>query len=154
VEAAIHPLLWGRWYTDAAALALHLLRKPHRKNRLVALLAPLVVLLVQLLFQTSATPSLPKQRNVIDAVYLTFGRLTFGIITSFKAEGASLRPRLGSPWGWYWYLAVPPVFQGSESPAWATLFSLLAEVGLRLKCQPARAKAPDMMAKRIYVNQA
>ncbi|KAI7421962.1 hypothetical protein KC332_g44 [Hortaea werneckii] len=63
---------------------------------------------------------------------------TFGMITSFRALGASLRPRLASPCGWYWYLASLPVFQGSESGAWATRFSDEDEVGLRLKCQPAR----------------
>ncbi|KAI6951505.1 hypothetical protein KC348_g49 [Hortaea werneckii] len=55
------------------------------------------------------------------------------MITSFRALGASLRPRLASPCGWYWYLASLPVFQGSESGAWATRFSDEDEVGLRLK---------------------
>ncbi|KAI7508531.1 hypothetical protein KC364_g65 [Hortaea werneckii] len=77
-------------------------------------------------------------------------RFTFGIMTSFRALGASLRPRLASPCGWYWYLASLPVFQGSESGAWATRFSDEDEVGLRLKCQPARVKAPVMIARRIW----
>jgi hypothetical protein len=82
---------------------------------------------------------------------LTLGRLTLGTMTSLRAEGASLRGLLVSPPGWYWYLASPPVFQGSESTAMATGFSDEEEVGLREKCQPARPKAPDMMVSRICV---
>jgi hypothetical protein len=71
-------------------------------------------------------------------------------MTSFKAEGASLRAFEVSPPGWYWYWAWLPVFQGSESGALLTGFSEEAEVGLREKCQPAMPKAPDMMARRIW----
>lgn len=84
---------------------------------------------------------------------LTFGRLTLGMITSFNALGAFLLPLLESPPGWYWYAACSPVFHGSEPCTLATGFSEDEDVGLRLKCQPARPKAPDMMARRIYVFQ-
>lgn len=71
------------------------------------------------------------------------------MMTSFKALGASLFALVVSPPGWYWYLAFPPVFQGSESGALLTAFSDEEEVGLREKCQPARPNAPDMIVRRI-----
>lgn len=71
------------------------------------------------------------------------------MMTSLRAEGASLRGLLLSPPGWYWYLASEPVFHGSEPGALETGFSDEDEVGLRLKCQPARPKAPDMIVRRI-----
>ena len=115
-------------------------------GRLVAVLAPLVVLLVKLLVEVLAT----QNSMCVCFQLLTLGRLTLGTITSLRAEGASLRGLMVSPPGWYWYLASPPVFQGSESAAMATGFSDEEEVGLREKCHPARPKAPDMMVSRIY----
>jgi hypothetical protein len=44
------------------------------------------------------------------------------------------------------------VFHGSEPGTCATGFSEEEEVGLREKCQPARAKAPVMMVRRICVD--
>lgn len=93
---------------------------------------------------------MPQQHISDWVIPLTLGRLTLGTMTSFKAEGASLRALEVSPPGWYWYLASPPVFQGSESGAMLTGFSDEEEVGLREKCQPARPKAPDMMVRRIW----
>ena len=61
----------------------------------------------------------------------TFGRFTFGMITSFKADGASFGVALGSPPGWYLYLPEVSDFQGSESIAFATGDSEVEEVGLR-----------------------
>lgn len=93
---------------------------------------------------------IPTLRGSLNrAPSLTFGKFTLGMITSFNALGASLLPLLGSPPGWYWYLALPPVFQGSESSALLMMFSEDEEVGLREKCQPARPKAPDMIVRRI-----
>jgi len=96
---------------------------------------------------SSASP-LPSQK--ID-VRLTLGKFTPGMITSFSALGASFFPLLLSPPGWYWYLASLPVFQGSEPGAMETLFSEEEEVGLREKCQPARPKAPDIIARRVCI---
>lgn len=79
----------------------------------------------------------------------TLGKLTLGMMTSLRALGASLRPLELSPPGWYWYLASEPVFQGSLSTALETGFSDDDEVGLRLKCHPARPNAPDMIVRRI-----
>jgi hypothetical protein len=136
-----------------------------KTRRLEALLAPLVVLLVKRLQSkvsnscscTQSQPS-PSRKTTFPAPMLppllpnelTLGRLTLGMITSLRALGASLRGLLVSPCGWYWYAASRPVFQGSVLSALPILFSLLEEVGLELKCQPARPKAPDMIARRTY----
>jgi hypothetical protein len=134
-----------------------------KTRRLEALLAPLVVLLVKRLqskvsnsssYIQNHPPSSPNAAFPAPMLLpllpnkLTLGRLTLGMITSLRALGASLRGLLVSPCGWYWYAASRPVFQGSVPSALPILFSLLEEVGLELKCQPARPKAPDMIARR------
>jgi len=53
------------------------------------------------------------------------------MITSLSADGASFLGWLVSPPGWYWYFALPPVFQGSEPATLATGFSDEDEVGER-----------------------
>jgi len=40
----------------------------------------------------------------------SLGRFTFGITTTLRAEGASLMPREGSLYGWYWYLPAEAEF--------------------------------------------
>lgn len=62
---------------------------------------------------------------------LTLGRLTLGMMTVLRAEGASRGAWEVSPPGWYWYLPWLPEFQGSEPGTLATGFSEVAEVGLR-----------------------
>ena len=62
----------------------------------------------------------------------TFGKVTFGMMTTFNAEGASFLGALGSPPGWYWYFPEPPSsFHGSLSFAFATARSEEALVGFR-----------------------
>lgn len=67
----------------------------------------------------------------------TFGRVTFGMMTTFNAEGASFLGALGSPPGWYWYFPEPPPsFQGSLSAACATVRSEEELVGDRaVRCE-------------------
>jgi len=60
----------------------------------------------------------------------TFGRLTFGIMTEWSADGASLVLVISPP-GWYWYLPIVPEFHGSEPAAIETGCSEEADVGLR-----------------------
>ena len=67
----------------------------------------------------------------IELTLYTFGRLTFGMMTSFMAEGASLGVALVSPPGKYWYLPEVLLFHGSESMALATGASEVDDVGLR-----------------------
>lgn len=64
------------------------------------------------------------------------GSVTFGMTTTFSAEGASFL-MLVSPPGWYWYGPEPPsCFQGSLSVALATVRSEEALVGERAeKCE-------------------
>ena len=81
----------------------------------------------------------------------TFGRFTFGMMTSFNALGASFFARDVSPPGWYWYLPDEPVFHGSLSGTVEMACSEVEEVGLREKCQPTNAKAPVMMVSRICI---
>ena len=59
------------------------------------------------------------------------GRLTLGMTTTFRPDGASLGAWLVSPPGWYWYFAPEPDFQGSLPGILATTFSLVAPVGER-----------------------
>lgn len=60
----------------------------------------------------------------------TLGRVTLGITTTFRAEGASFLT-LVSPPGWYWYGLEPPCFQGSLCSALETNRSDEALVGER-----------------------
>lgn len=60
----------------------------------------------------------------------TLGRVTLGITTTLRAEGASFFT-LVSPPGWYWYGLEPPVFQGSLCSALETVRSEEALVGER-----------------------
>lgn len=95
----------------------------------------------------------------------TLGSVTFGITTTFKADGASFLT-LVSPPGWYWYGPAPPsCFHGSLSVAFATVRSDEALVGERAvtelvhisdnalgrrdsqKCHPARPNTPLIMPK-------
>lgn len=125
-------------------------------NCLVTILAPLVVLLVEILYLVSiwffsrsrgfdkrggrisrsisavncSFPSLP----FVLLLCLTFGKLTFGMITLCNADGASFGAFAGFPPGWYWYLKSPPapsVCHGLEWAATATWASEVEEVGLR-----------------------
>lgn len=84
----------------------------------------------------------------------TAGKLTLGMMVSFNALGASLGLALVSPPGWYWYLPVEPLIQGSEPCALATLASEEDDVGLREKCHPTRPKAPVMIARRTCRHHA
>jgi hypothetical protein len=59
----------------------------------------------------------------------TFGRLTLGMMVTFRGDGASFFDER-SPSGWYWYLASLPVFQGSEPGTMVTFVSADALVGL------------------------
>lgn len=119
------------------------LPRPGVQDRRHVLLHPLPSRSVHPLF-----PTLPHESKQNNRKH-TFGRFTFGIITSLSALGASFLGLLGSPCGWYWYWASPPVFQGSVPSALPILFSEDEEVGFEEKCQPARPKAPDMIARRI-----
>lgn len=103
----------------------------------------------------------------------TLGRVTLGMMTTLRADGASFFGALGSPPGWYWYLPEPPPSShGLLLAASATRRSEEALVGDRAavvsnagiytpgqarrrrgrlqKCHPATPKMPLMMASRTY----
>lgn len=65
---------------------------------LVTLLAPLVVLVVKILDSCQHAIC----RSGLYVTRHTFGKLTLGTITSFKALGALFLSLVGSPPGWYW----------------------------------------------------
>lgn len=76
------------------------------------------------------------------------------MMTSFRALGADFLPLVLSPPGWYSYGPSLPVFHGSDPAIFDTECSEVDEVGCLLKYQPARPKAPDMMAKRICLGMS
>ena len=94
---------------------------------LVAVLAPLVVLVVERLNSVSSgTICLGVDKG------RTLGKVTLGMMTTFNAEGASFLGALRSPPGWYWYLpSPPPSFQGSLFSACAIVRCEEALVGFR-----------------------
>jgi hypothetical protein len=95
-------------------------------NLSVSVLAPLVVGIVQFLSQLIYALQVD-----ISAECRALGSVTFGITTTFNAEGASFLT-LVSPPGWYWYGPDPPSsFQGSLCGALETARSEEALVGER-----------------------
>jgi hypothetical protein len=99
---------------------------------LVAVLAPLVVLVVECLTVSDSGVlclGIDSER--------TLGKVTLGMMTTFNAEGASFLGALRSPPGWYWYLpSPPPSFQGSLSSACAMVRCDEELVGFRAaECQ-------------------
>lgn len=133
------------------------------------LLVVLVELVVKVLYPPSVSNVSKPHLTILDSSH-TLGRLTFGMITEWSADGASF-VLLVSPPGWYWYFPEVPEFHGSEPGAIETACSDEAEVGLRAitwPCQkvarvrlfdiremivpnwkPAMPNAPDMMKRRI-----
>jgi hypothetical protein len=79
-----------------------------------------------------AVPGTVRRWSGTRVDFRTFGKVTFGMMTVFNAEGASFLGALGSPPGWYWYLpSPPPDSHGLLFAAWLTLRSEEALVGDR-----------------------
>jgi hypothetical protein len=70
------------------------------RRGLVAILAPLVVLVVEFLQCVSQMCEMPLRAWLVEKC--TFGRVTLGMMTVFNAEGASFVGAFLSPPGWYW----------------------------------------------------
>jgi hypothetical protein len=121
-------------------------RSTSSQRTLVTVLAPLVVLVVQML--STKISLLSKVRSIVRARRVrvskkkrpwnsglhprTLGRVTSGTITTLTALGASLGAADLSPPGWYRYLpSVEPVSHGMPAEAIGTVFSDVDLVGVR-----------------------
>lgn len=124
-------------------------------SNLIAILAPFVVLLVQVLYGVSSRAQPQGFQHWMLRGFHTLGRLTSGMTVTFRALGASLGAASGSPPGWYLYLpSVEPVSQGMPDLAMPTSFSEVDLVGVRPRIDGISRCSDDLTLARIMQREA